>query len=318
MRATAILLSLAVPACWAQAVISARSGMVNFVEGGVQLAGQPVKLDGAIFPEVKVGQVFSTQSGHAEILLTPGVFLRLDRHSSFRMISNKLTDTQVEILGGSALVEADEILKNNRVMVKMGDSQTLLLKTGLYHFNASAGQVRTFAGKAQVSDASSSAELKGGHTLLVGSSLTPDKFNRNKSKDELYAWSAQRDARLELANVSVARRTNSNSFSSSLWAWDPLMGMYTFLPRSGYPYSPFGMYWYSPTTVWVLSQPAYGGYQGNQSAGNSSSPQGTAPSAASYDGRSSVDRTATISPSSASSSSAFGAAVARPAPTRGR
>lgn len=318
MRATAILLSLAVPACWAQAVISARSGMVNFVEGGVQLAGQPVKLDGAIFPEVKVGQVFSTQSGHAEILLTPGVFLRLDRHSSFRMISNKLTDTQVEILGGSALVEADEILKNNRVTVKMGDSQTLLLKTGLYHFNASAGQVRTFAGKAQVSDASSSAELKGGHTLLVGSSLTPDKFNRNKSKDELYAWSAQRDARLELANVSVARRTNSNSLSSSLWAWDPMMGMYTFLPRSGYLYSPFGMYWYSPTTVWVLSQPVNGGYQGNQSASNSSSPQSTAPSAASYDGRSLVDRTATISPSSGASSSAFGAAAARPAPTRGR
>src|SRR5438477_13145391 len=196
MRAAAILLSLAVPACWAQAVISARSGMVNFVEGGVQLAGQPVKLDGAIFPEVKVDQVFSTQNGHAEILLTPGVFLRLDRHSSFRMISNKLTDTQVEILGGSALVEADEILKNNRVMVKMGDSQTLLLKTGLYHFNAAAGQVRTFAGKAQVSDASNSAELKGGRTLLVGSSLIPDKFNKNKSKDELYAWSAQRDARL--------------------------------------------------------------------------------------------------------------------------
>jgi len=281
VRAAAILLSLAVPACWAQAVISARSGMVNFVEGGVQLAGQAVKLDGAIFPEVKVDQVFSTQNGHAEILLTPGVFLRLDRHSSFRMISNKLTDTQVEILGGSALVEADEILKNNRVMVKMGDSQTLLLKTGLYHFNASAGQVRTFAGKAQVSDASNSAELKGGRTLLVGSLLTPDKFNKNKSKDELYAWSAQRDARLELANVSVARRTNSNSLSSSLWAWDSMMGMYTFLPRSGYLYSPFGMYWYSPTTVWVLYQPVNGGYQGNQSAGNSSPAQSTAPSAAS-------------------------------------
>ncbi len=109
------------------------------------------------------------------------------------MISNKLTDTQVEILSGSALVEADEILKDNHIAMKMGDSETLLLKTGLYHFNADAGQVRTFSGKALVSDASNSTELKGGRTLLVDSLLTPDKFNKNKSKDELYAWSEQRD-----------------------------------------------------------------------------------------------------------------------------
>ena len=254
--------------------------MVNFVEGDVQLAGQPVKLDGAIFPEVKIGQVLSTQSGHAEILLTPGVFLRLDRNTSFRMISNKLTDTQVEILNGSALVEADEILKDNRIAVKMGDSETLLLKTGLYHFNADAGQVRTFEGKAQVSDASNSTELKGGRTLLVGSSLTPDKFNKNKSKDELYAWSEQRDYRLALANISAARSTNTKSFSNSLWAWDPWLSMYTFLPRSGRIYSPFGIGWYSPSTVWIVFQPrTYDtGYQGNNTAAGNSSWQGAAPS----------------------------------------
>ena len=275
-------LLLAVPGAWAQAVISARSGMVNYVEGEVHLAGQPVKLDGAIFPEVKVGQTFSTQNGHAEILLTPGVFLRLDRNTSFRMVSNKLTDTQIEIVSGSALVEADEILKDNRIAVKIGSADTLLLKTGLYHFNADAGQVRTFTGKAQVSEASNSAELKGGRTLLVGSSLTPDKFNKNKSKGELYAWSEQRNYRLALANISAARGTNANSLSSSLWAWDPWLGMYTFLPRSGRLNSPFGISWYSPSTVWIVFRPAptpdYS-YHGNNSASNGSF-QGVAPSSA--------------------------------------
>ena len=71
MRTAAILLCLAVPACWAQAVISARSGMVNFVQGQVELAGQQVKLDGAIFPGVKLGKTLSTQAGHAEILANP-------------------------------------------------------------------------------------------------------------------------------------------------------------------------------------------------------------------------------------------------------
>src|SRR5690349_7363452 len=146
LRTAAVLLAL-VPAAWGQAVISAHSGMVNFIEGDARIEGQAVKLDGAIFPEVKIGQTMSTQMGHAEILLTPGVFLRLDNHTSFRMISNKLTDTQLEIVGGSALVEVNEILKENRIAVKMGESETLLLKTGLYHFNADAGQVRAFDGK---------------------------------------------------------------------------------------------------------------------------------------------------------------------------
>ncbi|MBZ5635941.1 MAG: hypothetical protein LAO55_22660 [Acidobacteriia bacterium] len=303
VRAGAILLALAVPACWAQAVISAHSGLVNYVEGDVQLAGKQVKLDGAIFPDVKIGQTLSTQMGHAEVLLTPGVFLRLDNHTSLRMISTDLTDTRVEIVNGSALVEADEILKSNRISVKMGDSETLLLKTGLYHFNADAGQVRTFDGKAQVSAADNSAELKGGRTLLVGSSLTPDKFNKNKSKDELYAWSEQRDYRLALANISAARSTKAKGFSNSLWALDPWLGMYTFLPRSGYMYSPFGISWYSPSTVWVVFQPAptYG------YSAASTSWQGVAPSSSGSVAPSSNASTGAVGASSGSSASAVAA-----------
>ena len=210
------------------------------------------------------------------------------------MVSNKLTDTQVEILNGSALVEADEILKDNRIVVKMRDTETVLLKNGLYHFNADAGQVRAFEGKAQVSEASNATELKGGRTLLVGASRTPDKFNKDKSKDELYAWSQQRDSRLALANVSVARGT-SGSLSSSLWAWDSWLGMYTFLPRSGYINNPFGIPWYSPATVWIAFRPAptYD-YQGNTSAGN-------------WQGVSQQSAPASVAPSSNASTGSVGA-----------
>ena len=315
-RLTPVLISLvalgSVPATWAQAVISAHSGMVNYVEGEVQLAGQQVKLNGAIFPEVKTGQTLSTGDGHAEILLTPGVFLRLDRNTSFRMTSNKLTDTQIEIVRGSALVEADEILKDGKIAIKMGESETLLLKTGLYHFNAEAGQVRAFDGKAQVSASSNSTELKGGRTLLVGSSLTPDKFNKNKSKDELYAWSQQRDYRLELANISVARGTNSRGLSSSMWAWDSYLSMYTFLPRSGYISSPFGMAWYSPSTVWVVFRPPTvsnnDNFPGNTSGGNSSW-QGIAQSSPASAAPSSNASTGAVAVSSGSSSSAVAASA---------
>ena len=313
MRAAAILLSVAVPACWAQAVISAHSGMVNYVIGEVRLADKPVKLDGAIFPEVKLGQTLSTKIGRAEILLTPGVFLRLDKNSSFRIISNKLADTQVEILSGSALLEANEILRDTHVTVKVCDSETLLLKNGLYHFNADAGQVRTFEGRAQVSAASgsTSTELKGGHTLLVGSLLTPDKFDKNKSKDELYAWSEQRDRRLEISNLSVARGLSSSSFSNSLWAWDPWMGAFTFLPHSGAAYDPFGIPWYSPSTVWIASLPGNGVYS---STGSNASSQGYTPPGASTSTAAPRDSGVTVvqtAPMGTPSSSIPSGAVAR-------
>jgi len=310
MRRTAVVLvaMLAVPAAWGQAVISARSGMVNYVEGGVHIAGSPVKLDGAIFPEVKIGQTLSTEAGHAEILLTPGVFLRLDRNSSFRMVANKLTDTQVEILKGSALVEVDEILKDNHIAVKMGDSSTVLTKNGLYHFNADAGQIRAFDGKAQVSAASNSTELKGGRTLLVANSLTPDKFNKNKSKDELYLWSEQRDYRLALANISAARGIKTNSYTSSMWAWDPWLSMYTFLPRSGRVYSPYGFSWYSPATVWIVFRPVVTvdpGYQASNSGW-----QGIAPSSGSVSVAPSANAgTGAVSAPATSSSSAVAASA---------
>src|ERR1700683_1079843 len=61
---------------WGQSVISAQSGMIHYVEGKVLLEGQPVDPKFGEFPAVKNNQVLETTEGRAEILLTPGVFLR--------------------------------------------------------------------------------------------------------------------------------------------------------------------------------------------------------------------------------------------------
>ncbi len=51
------------------------------------------------------GQTLATEDARAEVLLTPGVFLRLGSHSSFKMVSNLLSDTRLEVLSGTAIVE---------------------------------------------------------------------------------------------------------------------------------------------------------------------------------------------------------------------
>src|SRR5215467_10759511 len=95
---------------WAQSVISAHSGVVHYVEGEVAIDGASIHPKFAEFPDLKDGQVLAAAEGRAEVLLTPGVFLRLAENSSVRMISNSLADTRIEFVSGSAIIEIAELL----------------------------------------------------------------------------------------------------------------------------------------------------------------------------------------------------------------
>ena len=75
---------------WGQQAISARSGMIHYIEGDATIDGTAIHPKFAAFPDVKNGQLLATGEGRAEVLLTPGVFLRLAENSSVRMLSNAL------------------------------------------------------------------------------------------------------------------------------------------------------------------------------------------------------------------------------------
>src|ERR1700731_2611898 len=102
---SSILIALSGTTAFAQSVISAHSGLIHYVEGRVLLDGKPVEVSLTAFPEVKQGMELRSEDGRAEVLLNPGVFLRLAENSSIRMVSNKLDDSRVEFLSGSAVIE---------------------------------------------------------------------------------------------------------------------------------------------------------------------------------------------------------------------
>ncbi|MDE3166110.1 MAG: hypothetical protein KGN36_09910, partial [Acidobacteriota bacterium] len=79
----------------AQPARIARPGAVNYAEGSVTLAGQTIGAQQIGKAEVQPGQVLETGQGKAEMLLTPGVMMRLGDNSAVRMISPNLTDTRV-------------------------------------------------------------------------------------------------------------------------------------------------------------------------------------------------------------------------------
>lgn len=84
-------------------------GIVNYVQGEVFLDGQKLSAASAGSTILKPGGILSTNEGKAEMLLTPGVFFRLDDHSAVKMISPDLAWTAVDLEKGKAIIEVDQI-----------------------------------------------------------------------------------------------------------------------------------------------------------------------------------------------------------------
>src|SRR5581483_5448978 len=103
---------------------SALPGTLNFVEGQASIQNQPLSPKSVGSADLEAGQTISTGNGRAEILLTPGVFLRLDHNSAVKMISPDLTNTKVQLEKGRAEVEVAQIYKQNDLQVQQGDATT--------------------------------------------------------------------------------------------------------------------------------------------------------------------------------------------------
>jgi len=229
---------------------AARPGTINYVEGQVALSGQP--LDANSIGEVALdsGQSLTTQNGKAEILLTPGVIVRLGGSSKTTMISSEPTNTRMSIDQGEAFVEVDEVHPNNDLRVLQQGIAIQLIKMGLYNFNANLHIVRVLDGEAIVEDGQRQIHLKSGEMIdLSLSPLRSKRFDKQEIEaEDLYRWTSLRSAYLADANVDYAPTYSFGGFGwfGDGWYWDPWFGSYTFLPSNGVFYSPFGWGFYSP------------------------------------------------------------------------
>lgn len=150
-----VLFALAVvfpllPHAFGQSVISARSGLVNYSEGVVFVDGQPLEHKAGMFPRLHEGSTLATESGRAEILLTPDTYFRLGADSSMRMISTDIDDTQVELLSGSAILDSTQAPDGAFVKIVYKDETIRPLKPGNYRIDADPAQLRVFEGEAEV------------------------------------------------------------------------------------------------------------------------------------------------------------------------
>jgi len=253
--AAAAAFLLALPAA-GQQIVSARSGAIHHIEGKVLMDDEPVVAQFGKFPQLKENSVLRTELGRAEMLLTPGVIVRLAEDSAVRMVNSRLTDTRVEFLKGSAMVEAMEILKDNAVTFTFQNATIALEKAGLYRLDSDPPVLRVYKGKARIRRDDQVIEAKGGRLVELGAFLVATKFD-TKQGGPLYRWSSRRSGYLAMANVSAARSIYNwgLGWDRPGWRWNPYFGMFTFVPSRGVFSSPFGYRFWSPARVYVLYQP---------------------------------------------------------------
>lgn len=244
----------------AWAARTAQPGSVNYTEGKVVMSNQPVDSSSIGSAVLRPGETLKTDKGKAEILLTPGVFLRLDDASAVRMIAGGLTHTEVALEDGRAMVEVTDLHSENNLRIQENGHTVQLVKTGLYDFDASQDQVRVFKGKAVGFADDRKIAIDGGHQLDFNAEgkLKAKEFDTKQFKQtDLYRWSSLRSSYLAEANVDQARYYMNSGYYGYYgpgwigagWYWDPWFGAYTFIPGNGIFFSPFGWGFFSPPLV---------------------------------------------------------------------
>ncbi len=253
-----------------QPVRTAAPGTLNYFEGQVSIDGNAVNRNQAGYAQVQPNETLSTGVGKAEVLLSPGVFVRVGNNSGIRLVSADLAAPQVEVVGGEAMVEVDLKLKDARIDVLERGADASIQKEGLYRFDAEGTRIAVIDGKLAVTENGKSRELgRGKEVNLTAPKLEAVSFDP-KVEDDLYRWSSVRAGYLAEANAATAHTINAGygagygeygPFTGTGWYWNPYFGFYSWLPGDGFFYSPFGYPFFSPR--YALFAPRFGyGYRG--------------------------------------------------------
>jgi hypothetical protein len=202
----AAVIAVALPAS-AQSVISTHSGVIHFFEGTVYLGDQPLESHLGKFPSVPQGAELRTAEGRAEVLLTPGVFLRMGDRTAIRMVANDLADTRVELQTGSAIVDSGEPNADTSVSLIYKNWRVHFLRKGVYRIDSDPPCLWVRQGEAEVFTGAGGQPISVEHgmNLPLAAVLVPEQRPNELSGDSLSDWADGRGESIAADNAITAQ-----------------------------------------------------------------------------------------------------------------
>jgi len=244
----------------AQHLISTKAGLVNLAEGQVRIQRQNSEATepgrASVGTQMQDGDQLITEAlSRAEVLLTPGSFIRLGGQTAIRGLNTSLAQVRFELLTGSAIVEVSTLDKQTPLEIVTPQGTVSIAKAGVYRFDVrgSATLIRIYKGELFLEPRDqllAKGVTKIGHgksvslTGVSGASPEIAQFDP-VAFDDFDQWSFERAALLEAANHSVLSRSAWGSSSLAYgWTWSPFFNCYTFIPGSRRVLSPYGFSFY--------------------------------------------------------------------------
>ena len=233
-----------------QAVISTHSGLIHYFDGAVYLGDQALEAHLGKFPSIPQGAELRTVDGRAEVLLTPGVFLRVGDHTAIRMVATALTDTQVELESGSIAVESGPPNLNTSITLLYKVWRVHLLEQGVYRIDSNPPRLWAGEGSAEVFSAPGMdpVRVERGMSLPFADVLVPEP-QTEPPHDALMKWMAGRDESISADNAITDQLNEDLSLGLS-----GLNG-FTYFPVLGVP--PPGVTSTSPYGTYPTVQPGF-------------------------------------------------------------
>src|SRR5215813_12428251 len=198
-------------------VISAKAGGINAITGGasVHSKGESDWQQLMITDDLAAGDRVRTSSdGRVEILLNPGSYLRVGGNSEVELSDNTLSNLEVRLLRGTAIVVATgaDGLELN-ISISTPHTKLAIVRQGLYRLNVVPGDATELIvrkGRVILND-DMHTKVKGGNKVIFSATnvsvakLTKDE-KKVKDKEEVDVWSKNRAEELARANRRITDR----------------------------------------------------------------------------------------------------------------
>jgi hypothetical protein len=205
--------------------------LVHFFEGAVTVSGQPLENRLGKFTFIPEGADLRTEQGRAEILLTPGVILRVGEKSAIRMVATALADTKVELLAGSAILESAEPADGTSVTLTYKGWSIHQGHAGFYRISCDPARVQVRDGEVEVAAAGeASVTVQKGMDLPLGKVLVPETSPIEPS-DAFTDWADGRAQSISTDNAIAADIQDPANVTGPGYSGDA----FTYFPLLGFP-----------------------------------------------------------------------------------
>ncbi|MCY3758714.1 MAG: FecR family protein [Acidobacteria bacterium] len=219
---------------------------------------QPVRANAGY--QIKAGGgLRTTGNSRAELLLTPGTYLRVAENSEIEVIDTAYTEMRFRLVRGTVIIESASLNPRIHSLTLAAPSGDLQVRTrGLYRLDALPGRksaVSIYKGRVLWTGAEGrKTQLKSGRRWLLGgssSSLEPRSsgLDKNHRKDPLNLWSRLRARELVQVNAGLSLASRDSAYpgfgyqNRGGWVLSSKAQWFTYVPFDASPRSPYGFHY---------------------------------------------------------------------------